>query len=422
MIYVNPDISDLIPIVGSDPKADLLPSAAMPSIPPMPSTASSAALNSITYLKADFANAIDSKDLSAIDSALKMGYQPDNKECQALINLVKHSNQDFSLALVDILPAQILNTLEEKAGKTLLHLTIYNIAIIKRILEKPGIRLNVKDTLGSTPLHLAIIMGYQECAMALIERLSIEELNESTNGDSYLHSAAFNNLPKVASTLLKKGVHIHAKNTAKQTALKIAIAEGYDSVVEAIVENLSGNVALNSPNRHSVIKLHAAILSNNKETITTLIGELSVNDLRHRNFAGNTPLISLLLNEHVDLAYSLIEKLKSIPRALCDRDADQKLIPLHVAIRGGRGKGMEILALLLIDYLKPSDLLDQDNNQATALHWTILCEYTLLANCIIKKNPLTAFAKDYLGATPLCWAKYRNLDDVIQALENALKS
>ncbi len=425
MIYINPEISELIPIVGSDPNAVLLPPVAMPSIPPIPSTASSTALNSITDLKADFALAIGNRDLPAIDTILKMNYQPDRKECAALINLVKRYcdlDRPFSLSLIDILPARILNTVDEATGKTLLHLNTCRIAIAKKLIEKPGIELSVKDTYGSTPLNLSMIMKSEECAMALIENLSIEELNESTNGESYLHCAAYNNLPKAASALLKKGVNAHAKNSPRQTAIMIAIAEEYHLVVEAIVESLSENVALNSPNRPSVIKLHAAILSNNKQTIKTLIDELPANDLRHRNFAGNTPLLSLLLNEHVVSAYSLIEKLKSVPHALCDRDADRGLIPLHVAIRGGSEKGMGLLAFLLIDYLEPSELLDEDNHKATALHWTILCKHPLLANCIIKKNPLTASARDYLGATPLCWAKHRDLKDVIQSLENALKS
>jgi len=108
-------------------------------------------------------------------------------------------------------------------------------ANILRLLNVPGIRVNVKDTFGYTALHWAAEYGRMEAARLLIEKgADIGAVNG--HGETILHRAVSGNQMEMTRLLLDHGVDINARNVNGSTALGYAIVGRKADIARLLIE------------------------------------------------------------------------------------------------------------------------------------------------------------------------------------------
>ena len=78
-----------------------------------------------------------------------------------------------------------------------------NVKVVQHIVEAGEVHVNHRDHVGRTPLHVAIMCGSSDCALALIDSgaLMVARL---VDGRTALHLAAQMNLPSVVEKLLER--------------------------------------------------------------------------------------------------------------------------------------------------------------------------------------------------------------------------
>lgn len=203
--------------------------------------------------------------------------------------------------------------MREPLGLTSLHLSVaYGNASLVKLLLEHGADPNIKKDIGSTPLHLAVA------------------LNRST---------------EVIQELLKAGADVNAINSDGRSPLLIAISNGYEESFRML---LSGDPDLTMKNSRGSTLIHAAVLSQNNNILSTLLQEIQ--NLQKRqdepypvgvnggNGIGETPL-------HIAAAKGF----GLMARTLVDHGADVNLrdsassTPLIGAMTGEHDEMMEFL-------------------------------------------------------------------------------
>ena len=86
-----------------------------------------------------------------------------------------------------------------------------------------GVHLNIKDSKGNTPLHIAIDNRWGIKIVSILIRAKAE-LNEQNNyGDTPLHIATTAQSDEIVRALIKAGVNPNIQNGDGQTPLHIAL-------------------------------------------------------------------------------------------------------------------------------------------------------------------------------------------------------
>jgi len=110
-----------------------------------------------------------------------------------------------------------------------------NLEAVKKYIGK-GANVNYKhDWLERSPLHIAIIWGYQDIVTQLIDSgadVNIQDKDQATP----LHEAALRDRVEIAKILLQKGAKVDPISRG-QTPLHMACAEGRTEVVRLLIEN-----------------------------------------------------------------------------------------------------------------------------------------------------------------------------------------
>ena len=141
----------------------------------------------------------------------------------------------FSIAVI-VFSANTYAQLGDREGNSALHYAVHDLEILNKVLEflnddPEGLikSLEVKNQWGSTPLHTAIFLGNQNCALVILNKmleLKMDVGEANAFGQTSLHEAMQNNNEDVCSWYMKNAPETYKKVNLGNHANARAIARG----------------------------------------------------------------------------------------------------------------------------------------------------------------------------------------------------
>lgn len=105
-------------------------------------------------------------------------------------------------------------------------------ATVNLLLEK-GARVNQKNCLGETPLHLAAYLGCADMVQLLLAN-GADSNARDRNGDTPLHKTAGYGWEKIAVLLLAAGANRDCRNQAGETPFQKAVSGHWQHLAEVL--------------------------------------------------------------------------------------------------------------------------------------------------------------------------------------------
>ncbi|XP_061185021.1 ankyrin-2-like [Saccostrea echinata] len=350
-------------------------------------------------------SAASSGDKRAFNLLLKFGFDPYEKDgdnghtvltcaCQnGRLNMVKY--------LIEIYPAS-LQVHTDIHGKSLLHWAAFSGKIdmfecMLNLLENKNLlhvssdnkpKVNKKDNLGQSILHIACKNGHYDMCEYLLSRYPQLLDVCDNNGDNVLHYAARGSNVDLFNLLSSSGLNVNYKTNKGWTVLHMCCAMGSEEMCRYLVNMYPCLISVRDNNGWTV--LHSACRGGSVEIVAFLIKKgLELNALSND---GKSILHIACLSGKFEICEYLVENHSNL---LDVRDRFSNSV-LHDAARGGNiqivklliEKGMDINTLQkdgetilhqscrsgkmeMCRYLvnHSSDLLEiRDNNGWTVLH------------------------------------------------------
>lgn len=274
---------------------------------------------------------------------------------KALLLTSKYGNLDMMKFLIE---EEKINTMprEKDSGQTLLHLAAANghNQIIKYLIEKKKLDMNIKDTNNSTPLHYAAAKNQDEVVKYLIEK-GANIKSENNNGYTAFNFAAVNGHNNVIRILLEKGININAKDSKGNTALHFAVLLEKMDTIEYLIKN---RIRIGEKNNRGDTALHLAFKDKkiNEEIVIYLLENTMDTEIKDNE--GRTIFHLAVLKENLSLVKHLLET-RTININAQD---NQGRTAFHLAVLSRKEK---IISCLLEQAVNTNI---KDNKGQTALH------------------------------------------------------
>ena len=124
-------------------------------------------------------------------------------------------------------------TVKDSIGETPLHVAVENnnYQIVQLLLEH-GADVNILDDYNDTPLHLASAKDLNiSIVQLLLEHGADVEIRENRNGDTPLHLASYNGNYQIVQLLLEHGANVDSRDFEENTPLHQASINKHYSIV-----------------------------------------------------------------------------------------------------------------------------------------------------------------------------------------------
>jgi ankyrin repeat protein len=108
--------------------------------------------------------------------------------------------------------------------------------VVRLLMERRKLDVDIKTLQGETPLYTAAWHGYEPIVQLLLEKGANTESPRLANGQTALHVSACNGHEAVVQTLLEHGANIDADDNWGLTALYLAAMNGHEAVVNVLLE------------------------------------------------------------------------------------------------------------------------------------------------------------------------------------------
>ncbi len=329
--------------------------------------------------------------------------------------------------------------------------------IVDLLFREPGIKINVQDDEGCTPLHiaaeaghvnvverflgqnpclidltsqnsdsltpldLAIDKGHVAVVRVLLQLTSESDLTRknSCSGNTTLHIATKSGCVEVTNMLLEHVVVDHVESYLKEqnkdrnTPLHLAAEEGHVEVVQLLLERCS-TLDVEVKNAHGNTLLHQATMNGHDKVVQVFLDHAATEfDLDDKNNDGNTPLHLAAKEGHVQVVNVLLGCGLELQLGAGNKDRNT---PLHLAIKGGY---LEVVKVLLehADGEKCGlDCTNVDGNSPLQLaieegHVEVVKELLERAGTKLSLNQ-----RNYGGNTPLHLAAEAGQDEIVDML------
>ncbi|KAJ7385762.1 Transient receptor putative cation channel sub A member 1 [Desmophyllum pertusum] len=333
-----------------------------------------------------------------------------------------------------------------KKGSTPLHFAARrgNDAVVKILLERPSVHVDVEDSSGktalhlacneghgevcqlllnygadiqavsadkTTPLHNAIINGHSQVARMILNRAADRDVdtnkrelvgNEDLQCSTVLHMAAWNNDVKTAELCLDNGSDVNTRKCNESTALHIAATKGNLEMAELLISRGAG---VNMKDGDSKTPIHRAALFNQTKLIELLVEkEAKVNA---RDGEGRSPFLNAVAAGHVDSARILL-KLGADIRAT---DLLMKTC-VHIAIENEQ---LKMLDMLLESRPGTLNLYKADLWDRVPLHYAAKTKDIKILELVLSKDKRLLY-RDENQKTPLHLAAESSSSKHVEAL------
>jgi ankyrin repeat protein/Flp pilus assembly protein TadD len=251
----------------------------------------------------------------------------------------------------------------DSQGLTPLHLAACEgkEAAVKQLLLE-GANVNALDNDGWTPLHLAAANGHK----AVVELLILHKANiraRDFEGRSPFQRACHYARLGIVELFLDKGVSIEGRDDKSKTPLHAAVSSRTTRDGLKVINFLVKRGAnLEAATDIGWTPLHSAVRYSDEETVALLL-QLKANTEAKNNF-GFTPLLMVCYEEKLDLTYRIaIIKLLLAHKANIEAQDNKKFTALHWACSNGH---LPLVTLLVEKGANVNALSDENK---TPLHY-----------------------------------------------------
>lgn len=265
-----------------------------------------------------------------------------NRDGYSLLYLAAYNKSVEALRILLLQPRMNVNQLNGPHHELALHAACSKgLFDAVELLIENGSVLDVKDSLGHTPLTNAIFSCSLPCVEILIksegEQGGADTSVTDEQGNTLLHLAATNDFTTAIPLLISKGVPIDSLNQRGLSPLAVAISFGYLDTALALIE---GGADVNGKTRFATV-LHHAVTWNRLEIVKKLV-ECKC-DVDVVNFLEETPLYIAVQQRKIDIVQFLIEEAKADPCYMLNNSANTTNLPLLYAANHGYTEMCKIL-------------------------------------------------------------------------------
>uniref|UniRef100_A0ABD2WQD1 Uncharacterized protein n=1 Tax=Trichogramma kaykai TaxID=54128 RepID=A0ABD2WQD1_9HYME len=373
--------------------------------------------------------AVEFNNKEAVKVLLKRGASPNiaNKDGLTPLHLIcndRHDAHELAEIFFDKEFNQVVRLdARDELGQTPLHLALSRgRKNLVRLLLTNGADPNTADDYGLTPWHLICMEGVDDDLFELFFNREIKQATQldarDKSGRSPLHYALLANNKKAVEWLLRRGVDLNLADPRGSTPLHlISLEQVDDDMVEIFFKNNDMSkmkIEINARDESGNTPLHQALLADNKKVAVELL-KIGA-DPNMVDYKESTPLHLICERKHDDdLAETFFEindrKLQSVQ---VDARDERDRTPLQLAVLNGLQKVAELLLTRAAD----SDLTSEGGK--TPLH--IVCtsddddDLTKILFKINQDIEQHVDARDRWGNTPLHLALGHGKDKKAESL------
>ena len=283
------------------------------------------------------------------------------------------------------------------------------IDMMKSLVNQQGVDVNIQNSYGCTPMHLAAAQGQLQSVYTLLElggRKSLTLIGKEGVGTP-LHQAAAGGHTDTVIFLLNEGCPVACLNSYGRTALHMAASAGQAHLMQLLTDH---GLDVNLATYEGMTPLHFAAAHNRLQTIHTLLSLGASKSMTIENELVVSPLYQAVVKGHKDVVKALLNAGHPIESCV-----DRKRTILHVAALNNQVDVIETL----LDHGLDVNMLD-NLESITCLHIAARRGQTYMAKALLRlgaQKSMTIVAPK--GGTPLHQAIGAGHMDVVELLLNA---
>jgi ankyrin repeat protein len=256
----------------------------------------------------------------------------------SMLYLAAYNKSMEALRILLLQPNMDVNRLNGPHNELALHAAcskgLYD--AVELLLENGSI-VNIKDSLGHTPLSNAIFSNSLSTVELLINTGNADVSVIDEQGNSLLHLAASNNFAGAIPILIQKGVSAESLNQRGISPLAVAISFGFMDTANALIE---GGADVNGKTKFATV-LHHAVTWNRLEIVKKLV-KLGC-DVNVVNVLDETPLYLAVQQRKIDIVRFLFEEANADPCYMPSNPSSSTNLPLLYAANHGYTEMSKIL-------------------------------------------------------------------------------
>ena len=275
-----------------------------------------------------------------------------------LMSLLRHRNVDINMGV---------------EGGTMLCAAVFNgrLNIVRELLSRPGINVNLAQRPAATPLFLAAQEGHVKIVELLLNKDGINVNLATITGATPLYMAIQQGHVEVVKLLLgAPGIHVNLVTSQGGTPLLLAAQYGYEEVVKLLLA-VPGIDIDTQRKPDGGTALYMAAQKNFPGIVEQLVRRgadvnLGLND-------SSTPLGIAADRGQLEVVRILLQ----VPAINIDKATNTGITPLSIAVQRGH---KQVIKLLL---RKEADLVVADQTGANPLHFACLNGHSAIVGMLL---------------------------------------